>query len=673
MPVALLLAALACVGVTILLELRVAAADVQGSLGPALDTSGLLGLVGLAMVGCALVVLRQTAYRGFGWTLAAVGIFWLLDGLSQSYVRLGVATDEPMNGMTFAVWFLYRFTSLLPLTIVILPLLFPDGRFTSGATRVAGWVTVTVMSVSALVYVVVPSDDASLDLAYPPGIDRDPTTISALGAYAGAIVDSVQVVAIALGLVVPVWSVTVRYRRSVGVDRDRMRWLLWGVLVAAMLVVAALLVRVEVIGDVALFLVVVLVPVAMTVAVVNPALVPIQDLLARTTVYGALGFVLVVVDLAAVAGLTALIGDSLDTGQVVLVVLLVTVLLYGPLRQWLGGWVRRLVLGERDDPYDVVAGLASTLETADDGAAQLAAVSHAVAGAFGISFVSVDVDRGGGERLVATFGERPPETRTLPINYRDVEVGRLVLPARGLRSRLSGRDERLLGDLVRQAATAARTSRLAEELQDSRERLVVAREEERRRIRRDLHDGLGPAMSGVVFQLENARMMVDGDPDGAKAQLVRARGHVQEVVADVRRLVHDLRPPALDDLGLVGALRQQAANTKARTTVEAAEDLGPLPAAVEVAAFRIVGEALTNVDRHAGATTCTVRLRREADELLVEVTDDGTGIDERAEVGVGLVALRERADELGGRSEVTCPPGGGTSVRAWLPVREGRA
>ena len=271
---------------------------------------------------------------------------------------------------------------------------------------------------------------------------------------------------------------------------------------------------------------------------------------------------------------------------------------------------------------------------------------------------------------MATYGERPAETRTLPITYRGAEVGRLELPRRGLRSRLTGRDERLLGDLVRQAATAVRTSRLTDELQDSRERLVVAREEERRRIRRDLHDGLGPAMSGVVFQLDSARLLVDSDPGAAKSQLVETRSHVQDVVADVRRLVHDLRPPALDDLGLVGALSQQADRMRMRTRV-LADDLDALPAAVEVAAFRIAGEAMTNVDRHAAATECTVRLRRDGDALLVEVTDDGAGIAPAAEAGVGLVALRERAAELGGRSEVTCPPTGGTVVRAWLP--RGRA
>ena len=111
---------------------------------------------------------------------------------------------------------------------------------------------------------------------------------------------------------------------------------------------------------------------------------------------------------------------------------------------------------------------------------------------------------------------------------------------------------------MRQAASAARTTQLAEELQDNRERLVIAREEELRRIRRDLHDGLGPALEGVVFQLESARLLVGPDPGRARAQLAATKAHLQDVVADVRRLVHDLRPPALDDLGLVGALRQQA-------------------------------------------------------------------------------------------------------------------
>nr|WP_246378132.1 sensor histidine kinase [Nocardioides ginsengisegetis] len=212
---------------------------------------------------------------------------------------------------------------------------------------------------------------------------------------------------------------------------------------------------------------------------------------------------------------------------------------------------------------------------------------------------------------------------------------------------------------------------MADELQDSRERLVVAREEERRRIRRDLHDGLGPALSGVVFRVESARLLVDRDPEAAKGHLAATSDHVKEVVADVRRLVHELRPPALDDRGLVGALGQLAESLGVPVQIDSEVDgsVGTLPAAVEVAAYRIAAEALTNVVRHADATRARVGLALEDGHLVVEVADDGRGIPAEAQAGVGLVGLRERAAELGGRSEVTCPPRGGTTVRAWLPTR----
>jgi signal transduction histidine kinase len=295
-----------------------------------------------------------------------------------------------------------------------------------------------------------------------------------------------------------------------------------------------------------------------------------------------------------------------------------------------------------------------------------------VARAFGVSYVHVEVDRPGGERLVATHGTPPAALRTLPISFRGAVVGRIVLPRDGLRARLSRRDEALLGDLVRQAALASRSARLAEELQESRERLVLAREEERRRIRRDLHDGLGPALSGVVFRIESARLVVADDPAAADRGLEVARTQVQDVIADVRRLVHDLRPPALDDLGLLGALRQQATVLTAPgfgVHVDAGDEVGDLPAAVEVAAYRVVGEALTNAARHAQATRCDVVLRADDAQLRVEVRDDGIGVPATAVAGVGLVSLRERVAELGGRAEVVCPPGGGTTVRAWLPLR----
>jgi signal transduction histidine kinase len=143
-------------------------------------------------------------------------------------------------------------------------------------------------------------------------------------------------------------------------------------------------------------------------------------------------------------------------------------------------------------------------------------------------------------------------------------------------------------------------------------------------------------------------------------------GQVQDIVTDVRRLVHDLRPPALDDRGLVGAIRQLAEAQPLPVEVDAA-DLGALSAAVEVAAYRIVAESLTNVVRHAGAGSAHVRLACTGTDLVVEIADDGAGIAETVQAGVGLLSVRERAAELGGRTDVICPPTGGTVVRAVLP------
>ena len=566
--------------------------------------------IGLVFGLCCAVVLVHDPRQGFGWALGGIAIFWGLDGLAQAYVRYGISADEALPGVNAALWFLNRFGAFLPMTVAVLLAIFPTGRFLAGVWGRITQVALVAMAASGLLVVLAPVNGRAEDVALPPGVDLDAGSVPMSAAFVDLAIP-VTAAAIIVGLLATMAGVVVRYRRASGLERDRMRWLVWSVVVMAVVVGLSTFSDLTVVRDATIFVIASLPPVAMTIGIVRPTLVPVVDLLNGTVVFGLLSGLLVVVDLGVVAGLDAVLDDDIGQRQVVLVVLLLTVVLYGPLRQRLTALVRRLVLGDRTNPYDVVAGLASTLEQSDEGAQQLAAVADAVASAFGISYVSLEVDRARGERLVATHGSAPAEVRTLPITYRGEEVGRVVLPVRGLRSRLSRRDEQLLGDLVRQAATAARTSQLADELQDNRERLVVAREEERRRIRRDLHDGLGPALSGVVFQLESARLQVAKDPEAAERTIAATSTHIQDVVADVRRLVHDLRPPALDDLGLVGALRQQAERISAagpRTTVDAAE-LGQLSAAVEVAAYRIVGEALTNVTRHASAANVRVRCR----------------------------------------------------------------
>ena len=214
---------------------------------------------------------------------------------------------------------------------------------------------------------------------------------------------------------------------------------------------------------------------------------------------------------------------------------------------------------------------------------------------------------------------------------------------------------------------------MAAELARSREELVSAREEERRRLRRDLHDELGPSLAAVAMRIEAAAALVDRDPQAARAMLGELRAEVGEAVADIRRVVYELRPPQLDELGLLGAIEERAARLSGRDgdgvtiRVEAPERLDPLPAAVEVAAFRIVHEALLNAARHAEARSCTVTVAANG-ALELEVRDDGVGISRNGSGGVGLASMRERAAELGGTCTVERADGGGTLVRARLPL-----
>ena len=664
--VALVVASMVCLALTIWLDLHTDPDGVGAQYARGWAWS--YTLIGAVQAALAAVILARDPRQGFGWGLLWLGLFWATDGLAQGYVRYGIRPDDALPGMDFALWNLNRLGSFLPMAAALLLFLFPTGRFLPGRWRAAGWVCVVAMGLANLLLVLAPARGLP-EVALPPGVDIDAGTLplpDPLVHAAGALVITTSLA----GLLLSMAAVVVRYRRSRDLERVRMRWLLWSVIAMAVLIALSFGLEIEGVSDLVILLIMVLPSAAMTIAVVDPELVSIEDLLGRTLVYAALATVILLADLVVLAVLTGLLDDDLNQRQVVLLVLLVSVLLYGPLRQRLSHAVQRLMLGARTDPFDVVAGLASTLESTDEGPQQLAAVASAVATAFGVQHVRVEVDRGNGERLVAVHGPAPAHTRSLPITYRGADVGRLVLPARGLRSRLSRRDEQLLADLVRQAAIAARTSQLAGELQASRERLVTAREEERRRIRRDLHDGLGPALSGVVFRLESARLLVEREPARAVAQIQQTSQEVQAVVADVRRLVHELRPPALDDLGLEGALQQLAAQLArgGPAITVAADGVGSLPAAVEVAVYRIVAEALTNATRHAAAATVRVQLGRAADGLTVEVVDDGRGIPAETAAGVGMLSMRERAAELGGKVEVRCPEPGGTLVRACLPL-----
>ncbi|PWW23653.1 histidine kinase/DNA gyrase B/HSP90-like ATPase [Geodermatophilus normandii] len=636
-----------------------------------------VALPGAGLAVPAALLLRRAPRNAVSWVVGGTGLLWALDGLAQSWLTFAVQDDPPLAGATAAFWFVNRFGAWLLLELPLLLLLYPHGRLPSGRWRPAGVLSLAMTALLPTLLLVVPSRiaDARAGTETPAvyrSLDLDPTSLPLPESIALPLLRLAFPLAL-LGVVVPVAAVVVRYRRADGEDRRRMRWLLWAAVVDLLVMLTVLFVP----GDeasVALSVAVTLTGAAVAVGVLRPRAVDIDRLLGGTLVYGGLAVGVVLLDLLVLGAAGALLGDALGGRDATLLTLLLVAGVYVPLRAPLWRLVRRWVLGEREDPYRVVSGLAERLERSDGAEEQLMAVAAGIAEAFRTPYVGVEVDSADGGRLLAEHGTRPGAVQSLPIAYRGEEVGRLVLPRSGVRAHLVPRDERLLADVVRQAAAAARAGSLAAQLQASREQLVTAREEERRRLRRDLHDGLGPSLGAVVLRIDTARNLAASRPDDADALLRQARDDVAAALADVRRLVHDLRPPALDDLGLAGAVRQQAERLLAPAvpvTVEA-EGLADLPAAVEVAAYRIASEALANAARHASATRVRVRLARDADGALeVTVADDGVGIPPDRAAGVGLVSLRERAAELGGRCTVSCPAEGGTQVRAVLPVEGG--
>ncbi|MFC4119305.1 sensor histidine kinase [Nonomuraea zeae] len=276
----------------------------------------------------------------------------------------------------------------------------------------------------------------------------------------------------------------------------------------------------------------------------------------------------------------------------------------------------------------------------------------------------------------------PPPAKVIALVWHGEPVGLLLIGPTDRRRFPAAHDERVIATLTPYIADAAHAVRLTAALQRSRERILTAREEERRRLRRDLHDGLGQSLTGMAMSINTARLTMRSSPESADRLLAGLRAGMDAVSGDIRQLVYGLRPPALDELGLAGAVRELAqgpahepAHASARGSapgsvhepVETYGDLTGLPAAAEVAAYRIVQEALTNARKHAGATRIAITLRRD-DCLRVTVTDDGAGMPPDARPGVGLTSMRERAAELGGTCVVREAEGGGTTVHADLPL-----
>lgn len=503
------------------------------------------------------------------------------------------------------------------------------------------------------------------------------------------------------------FSQFVRYRyRSTVIERQQTKWFLYGLSLSLTGILAVSVIPLAYrpdfysqphpLGllalDVAVVLLLMPIPVTLTLTMLRKRLWDIDPIVNRTLVYAGLSALIVAVYSLIVSYLSILFHVGRNT-VFSLVAAGVTAFLFAPLKDRLQRAVNRMMYGEQHDPYTFLLELGNRLKEPHAPEAALETVARTVKEALRLPYAGIKLIRNEQPLLVASLGDPPQETTAIPLVSGGRELGSLVVAARSPGEAFNEADQRMLGILSRHASAVLQSVKqsmdiglLIGELQQSRERLIMAREEERRSMRNNLHDEIAPRLASMKLTASLAEDWIRDDPPKAIRLMNRFREEIGKTVEEIRGIVYDLRPPALDELGLVGALRQRAdqlADVRAiadarplRIGIEPLAALPDLPAAVEVGAYRIVTEALVNVVKHSGAGDCRVRIdfRPETSELRIEVADNGIGLSNRPAGlantgGLGLVSIRERTEELGGVCRFDSPPDGGTVISAVLPVK----
>jgi signal transduction histidine kinase len=604
-------------------------------------------LLAVLCVGIAAVIVR---HRSDDW-MALFSALWmivLLTGLSLPVVALANSLFSGSYPYWMDAWIAFGFGLL-----ILFFYLFPAGRFASnltlGLTLVLGlWLTLGLFERSLLIW-------------YLPRV----------------LYISAAVFWITTGVV----ALIHRYQIGDSFQRQQIRWIVWGAIASVVGLMLQILPTVfnlnataRVIHDFLLYplgqLLKACLPLSIAFAILRYRLWNIELILNRVLVYGSLSVLTMLGYLGAIfvlhvvfTGLSNPVISFLAAGTVAI--------LFEPLRQRLQRAVNRWMYGERDDPYAVLSRLVGTLERTPSTNEVLPAIAETIGHSLKIPYVAIWLDQDGEEKLVASSGSETTDLVSFPLTYQGETIGRLEVARRSPNEQFSEADYRLIENIAQQAGAAAQTVRLNAELIRSRAQIVNEREDERLRIRRDLHDELGPMLAAQGLKLSAARQVIRTKPEKAESLVDEVIQQSRQTVADVRRLVHGLRPPVLDQLGLIDAVRDLARNhggSPALEIVAPSAGLPHLPAAVEVNAYRILLEAWNNAVRHAHASRCLVKFLVEENMLAISIQDDGTGMPKEYRAGVGLRSMRARAEEIGGHLSVDEVQPHGTRITARLPL-----
>lgn len=592
-----------------------------------------------------LLVARERPRNPIGWILL---ISALLGSLSEVLGVYGTRALADLNvswpfGLV-AIWaagFLWFPSLLLPFTV--LPQVYPDGQPVGPRWR---WLLLlTVMGLAAVTLALAASPDnvddyvegATLPIAWPSWTAAVGIGLVVLG-FVGVLV----------GLLAGLVGLGVRFRRGGVQARGQIMWLLLPVVVAPFLAFTPL-------GDSVLRIWYPLIAVAVAIGVLGYDLLGINVTVRRALVYLPLT-VAVALTVAAVTATIARRTAGSEYGVVIAAVAIAVLIL--PLRDVLMRATDRLLYGRRSDPVSILGQIGS----ADPGAP--AVMLRALADSVHSPGVEL---RDGTGATVATVGTINDRAQSFTLG--GGAAGELLVSPRWGERTLDPADSRLLAAVTPYWAAALQAQALARELEAERARVTLATGAERARLRRDLHDGLGPALSGIALGAEAANGLVRTDPDAAARMIDRLREGAVAATEEVHRVIEDLRPTALDSAPFGEAIGLAADRVAPEVTLELDGDLQTLPPEVASTAYRIAAEALTNVARHSGAAHCWVRVGRGSQELALSVRDDGRGFPEPfSPTGVGLESMHRRAASLGGHVTVRRAEPRGTEVIAMLPV-----
>jgi signal transduction histidine kinase len=639
-------------------------------------TAGTLGdmswpdlAIALAYPSVALLCAHVPAARRWSALTLMSALFSALNVASSAWADRRYQAHLPAPGAPWAAW-LAGWTWVVSVVGFAAIAYFPDGRLPSPRWRLAP----ALLAVAGAA--------AAVGTAFAPSVADYGIASPLPGPHVTTSADGLIAVLGLAGLLGCLACVVVRFRRGGPVQRRQIGWYAYGYAVTLVVLIAAVTTDLPTalfaIGPVA-------VSIGAGIAILRYRLYDIDRLVNRSLTWGLLSALVVVLYVVSVGFFARLTphGDSIGG----LFATAIVAVAFQPVRAAVQRAVNQIVHGYRDQPEVVFHAIAGALTAAGDDALTL--VPDLLASALRLPVVVLDVD--GGPDLRAQFRSEPAGSGLAVFDRRASDDGSLQVdgdPPAGLvaaatalsggtvvqilvrprRRTLAVGERQLLGNLAPSLAAAAEAVRLRRALEGSRARAVTALAEEQRRMRRDLHDGLGPVLAGLRLSIGSARRMIVADPAAADRILTDAQADAQAAVEDVRRLAHDLRPPSLDELGLVEALRdrlERLVEPACQLAFSSAGVPDPLPAAVEVAAYRIAVEAVLNAVRHARPTRCAVALVGRDGGLALEVADDGVGLPAGAVGHVGLRSMRERAEELGGT--IAFEVDAGTAVRAFLP------